>query len=114
MADGVPARWRADFLLTIRLDNVDLAVSLQGTIDKIIEPGLRQFPVFLIATTPYRLSDPAVSQPFAIAVVERQTHAQQLARTAPPQDDRYFSLLPNLIPPNRDLDVLQLLNSVCD
>ena len=54
------ARSRADLLLAIRLDDVDLAVALQRPINEVVEPRLRQLPIGLRAP----IHSGAVRRPF--------------------------------------------------
>src|SRR5690606_32127118 len=68
---GFLARPRADLLLAIGLDDVGLAVALQRPINEVVEPGLRQLPISLIAADPLRRRSLAVPQPLPIVVSKR-------------------------------------------
>lgn len=95
MTDRVLARRGAFFLLAIRLDNIDFAVFGQRPLDEIIEPGFRQFPVFL-AVGPDRGRSPAVLKPLAVRFSKRDTHTQALPFSRPTQYDRYPFLPPDI------------------
>ena len=82
------ARPRADLLLAIGLDNVDLAVALQRPIDEVVEPGLRQLPIGVRAPNPFRCRAPAVLQPLPIVVGKWQSHPKLLTTAGPAQYDR--------------------------
>jgi len=62
---------RADLLLAIRLDDVNLAVAPQRPIDEVVEPGFWQLPIGVIAADPLRCRSPAVLQPLPIVVGKR-------------------------------------------
>lgn len=61
---------RADLLLAVGLNDVDLAISDQRSIDEVIEPGFRQLPVSFCAADPFGSSSPPVLKPVAIVVGE--------------------------------------------
>lgn len=90
------ARQRADLLLAVGLDNIDFAVSHQGSIDALIEPCLWQLPVRVIAADPFRLRSPAVLQPLPITIGERQSRSELLTTSGSTQQDGNLLLLPDV------------------
>ncbi|MGY4408477.1 hypothetical protein ACVWW4_000213 [Bradyrhizobium sp. LB7.1] len=90
------ARQRADLLLAVGLDNIDFAVSQQGSIDAVIEPCLWQLSVRVIAAHPFRLRSPAVLQPLPITIGERQSHSELLTTSGSTQHDGNLLLLPDV------------------
>lgn len=90
------ARQRADLLLAVGLDNIDFAVSQQGSIDALIEPCLWQLPVRVIAADPFRLRSPAVLQPLPITIGERQSRSELLTTSGSTQQDGNLLLLPDV------------------
>ncbi len=93
----VLARPRANLLLAIGLDDVNLAVALQRPINEVVEPGLRQLPISVIAADLFRCHSPAVLQPLPVVVSKRESHAKLLATPGPAQDDRCWLLFPNIV-----------------
>jgi hypothetical protein len=63
--DSILTRRRAFFLLSIRLDYIELPVFAQRPFDEIVEPSFRQLPVFL-ASIPNRRRSPAILKPLPI------------------------------------------------
>jgi hypothetical protein len=84
--DRILARRRAFLLLPIGLDNVDSAVFDQRSIDEVVEPGFRQFPVFFSGDPNWRRS-PAILKPSAVRFRIGKTNAQALPLARPPQYD---------------------------
>ena len=97
MTAGLLAGARAYFLLAVRLDNVDLAKTLQGPIYEIIEPRFRQFPISVPTTDPFGLGPSTVLQPLPIRLSKWQSHPQTLPLSGASQDDRGLLLIPNIV-----------------
>lgn len=94
MAFGVPAGGRADFLFSIRLDDVELAMTGENSRYEIVEPGLRQFPA-LVLTVPIWPCASIVSQP-GVVVVGVRHFDHQLMPSAFAQQDRNAVLSPHI------------------
>ena len=95
MPGRVLTRGRAFLLLTVGLNNVNLAIFDQRPLDEIVEPSFRQFPIFL-AGNPNGRCSPIILKPLAIGLREGNTNAQVLPLSRPPQNDRYSLLPPNI------------------
>lgn len=88
MPSRILARRRAFLLLTVGLNNVDLAIFGQRAFNEIVEPSFRQFPAFL-AGNPNRRRSSIILKPLAIRFCEGKSNAQALPSSRPPQYDRY-------------------------
>ncbi len=78
VADGILTCWRAFFLRAIGLNNVDFAVSGQGTIDKVVKPRLWQLPISRYGSfrvNPNWVKFAAVAQPLVIFCGQRKFDA---------------------------------------
>lgn len=73
MTAGLLAGARAYLLLAVRLDNVDLAKTLQSPIHEVIEPRFRQLPISVLATDPFGLGSSTVLQPVPIRLRKWQS-----------------------------------------
>lgn len=96
MPGRILTRGGAFLLLTVGLNNVDLAILDQRPLDKIVEPSFRQFPVFL-AGNPNGRRSAIILKPLAIRFREGKSNAQALPISRPPQYDRYPLLPPDIV-----------------
>lgn len=87
-------RRRAFLLLAIGLDDINLAVHMQASLDKVVEPSLGQLPIPL-RRDPGRSITPPVLQPLPVCFPVGQTNTQQLSLSCSPQDDRNIFLAPD-------------------
>lgn len=88
---------RADSVLAVGLDDVDVARAQQRPSNEVIEPELRQLPISLCPANPFGRRSPAVLQPLPIVIGKRQPHPKPLTTPSPAQNDRNWFLLPHVV-----------------
>jgi len=89
----IPTSRCAFFLLSIRLNDINLAELLETLSDQRIKPGLRSFPEAALLV-PFGIGPTLAPDPSSVGDPIRQTHPEPMSRPLP-QQDRNLLLIPN-------------------
>jgi len=111
MALRIPAGWRAHFVFTVGLNDINLTPTPKCPLYSIVEPCFRQFPV-LFQREPFGLASSVISQPKSVVTFIGKLRFQRLPFTRtvnhrdgilPPDCFNFSSLADNHLSPRTGL-----------